>query len=223
MPDSKTRTRSILTVLGTVQTVKRQLHVEPYVSSLLLPHKIDACATIAFVGEPFRSCARESPDRTGRKRRPSDIRATKTCTWSRGSSGECALPRSLTRADRTSRRAIARRPEDLSRVFEYLVKWAGWPVEDSTWEKDDQFPRTNQFVKDFVDTAMAERVELRPAVSILAEARPYLDARGDFKVGSDENSSPASVPAERAETTQPQTQGSPAATSVSAPATSSTP
>jgi len=32
-----------------------------------------------------------------------------------------------------SRRAVGRRPDGTSRVFEYLVKWLQWPTDTSTW------------------------------------------------------------------------------------------
>jgi hypothetical protein len=32
-----------------------------------------------------------------------------------------------------SRRAVGRRPDGTSRIFEYLVKWLQWPTDTSTW------------------------------------------------------------------------------------------
>lgn len=31
------------------------------------------------------------------------------------------------------RRAVGRRPDGTSRIFEYLVKWLQWPTDTSTW------------------------------------------------------------------------------------------
>ncbi|RXK36436.1 hypothetical protein M231_06280 [Tremella mesenterica] len=80
------------------------------------------------------------------------------------------------------RKAIARNQEDKSRIFKYLVLWSDWPITASTWEhQDPDFPRTNPYVRQFMEEAISLEIPLRPAVALLPEATKHWDERGDEK------------------------------------------
>jgi hypothetical protein len=80
------------------------------------------------------------------------------------------------------RRAVARRP-DTTRIFQYLVLWDTYPVDQCTWEPVDNLPN-GPYIANFEFEAAKQGAIMKHKVVLLDEARPYWNPlTGDLEEG----------------------------------------
>ncbi|KAK6902914.1 hypothetical protein I203_108174 [Kwoniella mangroviensis CBS 8507] len=74
------------------------------------------------------------------------------------------------------RRAIARETDSQKRIFQYLVKWDGYDLDECTWEPLANLEHHSEcLLRKFEDTAKRTKSNLKLRVCILPEARKHWD------------------------------------------------
>ncbi|WWD01417.1 hypothetical protein V866_008361 [Kwoniella sp. B9012] len=74
------------------------------------------------------------------------------------------------------RRAIAREPDSQKRIFQFLVKWDGYDLDECTWEPLANLEHhSERLLTKFEETAKRTKSNLKLRVCILPEARKFWD------------------------------------------------
>ncbi|EIW69691.1 hypothetical protein TREMEDRAFT_62560 [Tremella mesenterica DSM 1558] len=78
-------------------------------------------------------------------------------------------------------RRVLHRLGNGKRVFEFLVKWEGWEIYDSTWEKSRNIPHVEVQHELFEIMAKRQGLEMMTRTCLLNEAEEWWDDMGELK------------------------------------------
>jgi hypothetical protein len=79
------------------------------------------------------------------------------------------------------RRATGRHADSKTRIFDHLVKWVGYPVDQSTWEPEDHLKYQAKEIGEFMAACAEQGIPTRLRVTLLPEAKTAWDEEGDAK------------------------------------------